>query len=156
MTPFVRCTALAAALVLPILAAPATASASCGDRKAVGTVVGGVSGALIGNSIASGGGGAVVGGLGGAVLGHEIARGTCGHARHAYYQGQGGYTRERYVHGHGHARAMTAAYDARGGSGAAAATPADAPGPGACHMQTISYYDDRGVLAQRPVQTCSP
>lgn len=84
MNRWILTSSLAGALALPLLIAPATASASCNDRKIVGTVAGGVGGALIGNSISGGGGGAVLGGLGGAVLGHEVARSTCGRERYGY------------------------------------------------------------------------
>jgi len=76
---------LAALVALPLLASPTDAAASCGSRKTTGTVVGGIGGALIGNSISHGGGGAVLGGLGGAVLGHEIGRSGCRTSR-AYYR----------------------------------------------------------------------
>jgi hypothetical protein len=88
---------LVTALTLPMLAAPTTADASCSGRKTTGTILGGVGGALLGNSISHGGGGAVIGGLGGAVVGHEIGKGggDCGRAttttayrapvRHYYY-----------------------------------------------------------------------
>lgn len=76
MRKFLAFTALAAAIALP-LAAPTDASASCQGRKNTGTVIGGVGGALLGNSISKGGGGAVIGGLGGAVVGHEIAKSGC-------------------------------------------------------------------------------
>src|SRR4030095_6620455 len=66
--------ALAALVAAPLLVGATDASASCQRRKTTGTVLGGVGGALVGNSISHGGGGAVIGGLGGAVLGHEIAR----------------------------------------------------------------------------------
>ena len=85
--------ALAAAVSLPLIAGPTDASASCQSRKNTGTLVGGVGGALIGNSIARGGGGAILGGLGGAVLGHEIAKGGCGPSRHASYRS----THSRYA-----------------------------------------------------------
>jgi hypothetical protein len=75
-------TALAAVVAL----AATDASASCQGRKDTGTVLGGVGGALVGNSISKGGGGAIIGGLGGAVLGHQIAKGGCGASRHAYYR----------------------------------------------------------------------
>jgi len=78
-------TALAALVALPLVVGPTDASASCQGRKNTGTVLGGVGGALVGNSISKGGGGAIIGGLGGAVLGHEIAKGGCGPSRHAYY-----------------------------------------------------------------------
>ena len=78
--------ALAAAVSLPLILGSTDAAASCQARKNTGTVLGGVGGALIGNSISKGGGGAVIGGLGGAVLGHEIAKSGCGPSRHAYYR----------------------------------------------------------------------
>ncbi len=65
---------LVGAIGLGLMAAPTTASASCSDRKATGTILGGIGGALIGNSISHGGGGAVLGGLGGATaVGNRIA-----------------------------------------------------------------------------------
>lgn len=79
-------TALAALVALPLIAGPTGASASCQGRKDTGMVLGGLGGALLGNSISKGGGGAVVGGLGGAVVGHEIAKGGCGGSRHATYR----------------------------------------------------------------------
>jgi len=66
--------AIAGLIGLPLLADPTTASASCRGRANTGTAIGGVGGALIGNSIWHGGGGAVVGGVGGAVAGHEVAK----------------------------------------------------------------------------------
>lgn len=74
-------TALAAALSLPLIVGATTANASCDARKNTGTLLGGVGGALLGNSVSRGGGGAIVGGLGGAVLGHEIAKSGCSHYR---------------------------------------------------------------------------
>ena len=80
--------ALAALVALPLIAGPTAASASCRGRANTGTVIGGVGGALVGNSIARGGVGAVVGGVGGAVVGHEIAKSGCTSSapRHAYYR----------------------------------------------------------------------
>src|SRR5689334_9652300 len=72
MRPFLASAALAAALVIPLLS-PSTASATCAERKLTGTAIGGVGGALIGNSIAKGGAGAILGAVGGGYLGHEIA-----------------------------------------------------------------------------------
>jgi uncharacterized protein YcfJ len=80
---------LAAALSLPLLAGPTAAdAASCHSRKATGTILGGVGGALLGNAVSHGGGGAVVGGLGGAVVGHEIGKSGCRttYRRSAYYR----------------------------------------------------------------------
>ena len=143
-------TGLAAALAMPLLLSPAAASASCYGRKVTGTVVGGVGGALIGNSISRGGGGAVIGGLGGAVLGHEVARGTCGSARSGEYRS--GYYSHRPHRGYRRgAQDQSYAYgDQRNGptgagGGAYAAN---------CRTETRSYYDDRGALVRRPVQTC--
>lgn len=85
MNRWISTTGLAALIALPLLTAPAAALASCHGRVQTGTVVGGVGGALIGNSIAHGGGGAIIGGVGGAVLGHEIAKGGCGDERRVAY-----------------------------------------------------------------------
>jgi hypothetical protein len=85
--------ALAAAISLPLIAGPTSANASCEQRKNTGTLLGGVGGALIGNSISKGAGGAIIGGLGGAVVGHEIAKSGCGSYRHTAYRG----SRARYA-----------------------------------------------------------
>ena len=90
MRKILAVTALAAAFSLPLIVGSTDANASCQGRKNTGTVIGGVGGALLGNSISRGGGGAVIGGLGGAVIGHEIAKGGCGGSRHAYYRGSRG------------------------------------------------------------------
>jgi uncharacterized protein YcfJ len=79
-------TALAALVAAPLLIGATDASATCQDRKTTGTLLGGVGGALVGNSISHGGGGAVIGGLGGAVLGHEIARSGGGCTTRTYYR----------------------------------------------------------------------
>ena len=69
---------LAALLALPLIAAPVDAgAATCQSRKVTGTVLGGVGGAVLGNSVSHGGGGALIGGLGGAVVGHEIGASGC-------------------------------------------------------------------------------
>ncbi len=78
-------TSVGAVLGFALLATPFTASASCSDRKVTGTVIGGVGGALVGNSISHGGGGAILGGLGGAVLGHHIGSNGCGDNGHRRY-----------------------------------------------------------------------
>ena len=63
--------ALAAAISVPLIVGPTDASASCQSLgRTPARCVGGVGGALIGNSISRGGGPArIIGGLGGAVLG---------------------------------------------------------------------------------------
>lgn len=78
MRQFLVLAALATAISLPVIAGPGVANASCEARKNTGTLIGGVGGALIGNSISKGAGGAIIGGLGGAVVGHEIAKSGCG------------------------------------------------------------------------------
>jgi uncharacterized protein YcfJ len=90
-------TALAALVAAPLLVGATEASATCQDRKTTGTLLGGVGGALVGNSISHGGGGAVIGGLGGAVLGHEIARsgGGCATTRTYYRTSRTRYASER-------------------------------------------------------------
>ena len=90
MRKILAVTALAAAFSFPLIVGSTDANASCQGRKNTGTVIGGVGGALIGNSVSRGGAGAVIGGLGGAVLGHEIAKGGCGPSRHAYYRSSRG------------------------------------------------------------------
>ena len=159
MKQFILMASLASALVLPVLAAPTMAHASCEGRKMTGTVLGGVGGALIGNSISRGGGGALIGGLGGAVLGHEIAKSGCGHG----YRREASYGRRyrgeadepphavRYVY-----------YDQYGNPVSEGPVPAPAvtrtaygraPEP-ACQTEMQSFYDSRGALEQGPVQTC--
>jgi uncharacterized protein YcfJ len=86
-------TALAAVISLPLITGPTSANASCEQRKNTGTLLGGVGGALIGNSISRGAGGAIIGGLGGAVVGHEIAKSGCGSYRHTAYRS----SRARYA-----------------------------------------------------------
>jgi hypothetical protein len=175
MNRLIAMACLATALALPVLVTPATAQASCADRKAAGTVVGGVGGALIGNSISRGGGGAILGGLGGAVLGHEVAAGSCHRERRAAY-----YRDRRYRPGYG-----GPAYGGPAGYG----DPGYGPGYGgegpppppervvyydpygnpinqdpaltdpryaaqACRTQMQDYYDNRGALVQRPIQVC--
>jgi uncharacterized protein YcfJ len=86
MRKIIAIAALAATISLPLIVGPTEANASCQGRKETGTILGGVGGALLGNSVSRGGGGAVIGGLGGAVLGHEIAKSGCRGSRHAYYR----------------------------------------------------------------------
>ncbi len=162
MNRLILMASLAGALALPLLAAPSTASASCADRKATGTVLGGVGGALIGNSISHGGGGAILGGLGGAVIGHQIASSGCYHERRtAYYGSRSSASYDarpaarpvRYVY-----------YDQYGNAVAEGPAPGVTTGytptayrysnPPACRTEMQSYYDDRGALVQRPVQIC--
>ena len=102
--------ALATLVAFPLMAGPTGANASCQGRKDTGTVLGGVGGALIGNSISRGGGGAIIGGLGGAVVGHEIAKQGCGPSRRAYYR-RG---HNHYARGSAYRPTSQAYYDQRG------------------------------------------
>jgi hypothetical protein len=130
MKSWIVTAAMIGGLSLPILLAPSFASASCNDRKTTGTVVGGLGGALIGNSISRGGGGAILGGIGGAVLGHQIAKGTCNdYGRREY--------RARYRH--------HADYRGERSSNGYASD---------CRTEDHPYYDDRGVLVHRQTQVC--
>lgn len=153
---------LAATFAGAVLIAPANAHASCADRKMTGTVLGGVGGALIGNSIARGGGGAILGGLGGAVLGHEIAGGGCHRERSvAYYR-----SRDRYRYaGEGPPQAERLVYYDQYGNpvtqtatDAAASNRFAAPGyagPPPCQTEMQPYYDSRGAVVTSPVQICA-
>jgi uncharacterized protein YcfJ len=85
MRKTIAMTALAALIAAPLMMAPTEASASCQSRKTTGTLLGGLGGALVGNSVSHGGGGAVIGGLGGAVVGHEIGKAGCNNRR-VYYR----------------------------------------------------------------------
>ena len=102
--------ALATLIALPLMAGPTGANASCQSRKDTGTVLGGVGGALIGNSISHGGGGAILGGLGGAVVGHQIAKQGCGSSGHAYYR----HNHTRYAHDSTYRPASQGYYDQHG------------------------------------------
>ena len=88
--------------------APSLASAqeSCqqrrGESEAVGTVLGAVGGALLGNAVSSHGGkpgGTIIGGVGGAVVGNRIAAsGThCGENQYGYYDGGGRWVPRSYT-----------------------------------------------------------
>lgn len=171
MNRLIVMTGLAAVMTAPLLFAPATASASCQDRRLAGTVIGGVGGALIGNSISHGGGGAVLGGLGGAVIGHHVGGSGCSDYRSTAYYNNGSRYRYRgaYRSGYRSYRAQPQAtryvyYDQYGNpvsSGPAPVTPTYAStaygyaGSNGCRTEMQSYYDSRGALLRRPVQVCS-
>ena len=122
MRKAIAMTAFAALVAAPLMMGPTDASASCQSRKTTGTLLGGVTGALVGNSISHGGGGAVIGGLGGAVVGHEIGKSGCNNRR-VYYRSS---SRARY-----------------------AAAPARAPAPRPVRKV---YYDQYGnPVASAPV-----
>jgi hypothetical protein len=163
MNRIIAIAGLAAALALPVLGAPVQAHASCSDRKAAGTVLGGVGGALIGNSISGGGGGALLGGLGGAVLGHEVARSGCRRERREAYYYRGAPRYRPTAYGPPPLAPRYVYYDRYGNPvapGPVAGPPAgpiaqNSAGPGPCPTWMQSYYDSRGALVQRPVQVCA-
>jgi surface antigen len=141
---------IAAALTVPLLAAPASADASCAGRKLGGTVIGGVGGALIGNALGRGTG-AVIGGVGGAVVGHELAADGCRHSRSAYRRATYDPPRPLSV--------QTVYYDQYGS--VVPIAPAGYPAPAqavydspACRTETRSYYDSRGASVPTEVRVC--
>jgi uncharacterized protein YcfJ len=96
------------------------------DRRVAGTVIGGIGGAVLGNAVSHRGGGALIGGLGGAVIGNQLSRRSCDRA--GYY----------YRHHH-RTRYSSSGYYTRRSN---------------CSVRDASYYNDRGVLVTRQVQTC--
>lgn len=149
MKPWILSVALA--LTAPVALSPVVARASCEDAKTTGTILGGVGGALIGNSLARGGGGAVLGGVGGALIGRSIAGSNCRHARYAY--------RSARYYGPGPAPpppAPAPVYYDQFGNPVAFTPTAYANGPAPiCHTEMQSYYDQRGVLTHMPVRVCA-
>ena len=164
MTRHLLFAAAAAALSVAALSAPTTAAASCAERKTTGTVLGGIGGALLGNSISRGGGGAIVGGIGGAVVGHEVAGAGCGRYRQSgYYERAPAYGYRRgYASGPAYAApARTVYYDARGNRLPDAAPAYGGSGyanadyrRGGCGTVNRAMYDARGNLTYQPVSTC--
>jgi uncharacterized protein YcfJ len=76
-----------AAPAVTLTVVPTDASASARGCRNTGTVVGGVTGAVVGSNLAHGGGrtgGAILGGLVGAVAGHEIAKQNCSEDTRTY------------------------------------------------------------------------
>jgi hypothetical protein len=141
--PVLAC-GLAAALAIPSLAAPMSASARsyceqrAHDRKVGGTIVGALAGGLLGNAVSHGGGktgGTILGAGAGAVIGNTMARTSCDRS-HAYYRGR---SHIRY-----------AANDYRYAANDYRYAP-----PARCHYETRSYYDSRGRLVSAPTQVCS-
>ena len=74
-----------AALALSLVSMSGAEAASCSSRKATGTVVGGVGGAVLGNAIKGGGLGLVAGAVGGGLLGREVGKSGCRRTT-AYYR----------------------------------------------------------------------
>jgi hypothetical protein len=147
------------AMALPAVMAPTAAdAASCRSRKATGTVIGGLGGALVGNAISKGGGGLLVGGLGGALVGREIGKGGCHRARTVYYDSgsraapaaasRPAPVRQVY---YDHMGNPVASGEVQNGTFQQVSMPT---GGATCRNATISYYDDRSRLAKRDVQIC--
>jgi hypothetical protein len=147
------------AMALPAVMAPTDASAaSCRSRKATGTVIGGLGGALVGNAISKGGGGLLIGGVGGALVGRQIGKSGCHRTRTVYYEGgsrgasyqpaQPAHVRQVY---YDHMGNPVASGQMQNGTFQQVSTPV---GGGVCRDANISYYDDRGRLNSRAVQIC--
>lgn len=148
------------AMALPAVMAPTDANAaSCRSRKATGTVIGGLGGALVGNAISKGGGGLLIGGVGGALVGRQIGKSGCHRTRTVYYDSapRGGSASVARP-----APARRVYYDHMGNpvasgtvqNGTFQQVSNTAPSGGVCRDATISYYDDRGRLSSRAVQIC--
>jgi hypothetical protein len=151
---------LAAAIALPLAAAPDDASAaSCRSRKLTGTVVGGLGGALLGGAVTHGSAGPIIGGLGGAVVGHEIGRSGCRRYTRSYSYRAPAYRSSSRTRSSA-ARAADAAppprrvyYDQYGAPVSYAATPVRTSA-GACRSVMRAFYDERGRYVQRETQVC--
>ena len=148
------------AMALPAVMAPTDANAaSCRSRKATGTVIGGLGGALVGNAISKGGGGLLIGGVGGALVGRQIGKSGCHRTRTVYYNSapRGGSASASRP-----APVRQVYYDHMGNpvasgtvqNGTFQQVSNTAPSGGSCRDATISYYDDRGRLSSRAVQIC--
>lgn len=147
------------AMALPAMMAPTDANAaSCRSRKATGTVIGGLGGALVGNAISKGGGGLLIGGVGGALVGRQIGKSGC-RTRTAYYSSG---SRAASYQPSQPAPVRQVYYDHMGNpvasgtvqNGTFQQVSSTAPSGGSCRDATISYYDDRGRLSSRAVQIC--
>ena len=84
---------IAVAALIPTFASAQESCRQQDDRRATGTVIGAVVGALAGNAVSKGGGktgGTVIGGVAGAVIGNQLAKGSadCSHA-YGYYDRNG-------------------------------------------------------------------
>lgn len=146
------------ALVLPAALAPVEANAaSCSSRKATGTILGGLGGALVGNAISDGGGGLIVGGVGGALIGRQIGKSGCRKRVTATYYDRGAprvaASRPQPVQTvyYDHLGNPVARGEVRNGTFQTVSTGSNA----ACRTETRSFYDERGRLTERPVQICA-
>jgi len=152
------------AMALPAVMAPTDAdAATCRSRKATGTILGGLGGALVGNAISKGGGGLLVGGVGGALVGREIGKSGCNRTRTVYYD-SGSRSRGASYQSSQPAPVRQVYYDQMGnpvasgqvqnGTFQQVSTPIGGNSGGVCRDANISYYDERGRLTQRAVQIC--
>jgi hypothetical protein len=148
------------AMALPAMMAPTDANAaSCRSRKATGTVIGGLGGALVGNAVSKGGGGLLIGGVGGALVGRQIGKSGCHRTRTVYYNSG---SRQSANYAPAPAPVRQVYYDHMGNpvasgtvqNGTFQQVSNTAPSGGSCRDATISYYDDRGRLSSRAVQIC--
>jgi hypothetical protein len=147
------------AMALPALAPTDADAASCRSRKATGTVIGGLGGALVGNAIKGGGAGLLIGGVGGALAGREVGKSGCHRTRTVYYDGgsrgasaapaRAQPVRQVY---YDHMGNPVASGEVQNGTFQQVSNTT--PVGGTCRNATISYYDDRGRLAKRDVQIC--
>lgn len=150
------------AMALPAMMAPTDANAaSCRSRKATGTVIGGLGGALVGNAISKGGGGLLIGGVGGALVGRQIGKSGCHRTRTVYYNTGSGSRGASYQRAQ--PQPVRQVYYDHMGNPVASGTVQNgtfqqvsntAPSGGVCRDANISYYDDRGRLNSRAVQIC--
>lgn len=136
---------LAVALGLPLAAANPADAATCSSRKLTGTVLGGVGGALLGDAVTRGAGGPIIGGVGGALVGRQIGKSGC---RRAVYRSA---SRTSYRSAPRPAPVQRVYYDQYGQP--VGATPVRYTSA-ACRTTTRSFYDDRGRLVERSVQSC--
>lgn len=145
------------ALALPAALAPVEANAaSCSSRKATGTVLGGLGGALVGNAISDGGGGLIVGGVGGALIGRQIGKSGCRkRVATTYYESAPRTSAPRpqpvQTVYYDHMGNPVARGEVRNGAFQTVSTSTNA----ACRTETRSFYDERGRLTERPVQICA-
>lgn len=148
------------AMALPAVMAPTDANAaSCRSRKATGTVIGGLGGALVGNAVSKGGGGLLIGGVGGALVGRQIGKSGCHRTRTVYYDSA---PRGASASAARPAPVRQVYYDHMGNpvasgtvrNGTFQQVSNTAPSGGVCRDATIAYYDDRGRLSSRAVQIC--
>jgi hypothetical protein len=150
------------AMALPTVMAPTDAdAATCRSRKATGTVIGGLGGALVGNAVKRGGAGLLIGGVGGALVGREIGKSGCHRTRTVYYEGgsRGASTSRTTPE---RAPPVRQVYYDHMGNPVSSSAPgggtvqqvSNTTSGGVCRDATISYYDDRGRLSSRAVQIC--